>query len=78
MFVCKIRFRRMLFLHTSLRKRTSTANTYAIIKRAVKERAGRSAKEEHAMVSLALASRRVFYITVLQTEFGSALVHNQD
>jgi hypothetical protein len=58
--------------------RSNRTNTYAIIKRAVKERAGRSAKEEHAMVSLALASRRVFYITVLQTELGSALVHNQD
>jgi hypothetical protein len=44
MYVCKIRFRQMWFLHTSLRKRTPTADTYTPIKRAIKERAVKSAK----------------------------------
>ena len=60
MFVCKIRFRRMLFLHISSRKRTPTADTYTPIKRAVEERAGRSAKVQHARVPPVPTSLRDF------------------
>jgi len=58
MFVCKISFRWMLFLHTSSCKRTLTADTYTRIKRAVKEQAGMSAEVQHARVPPVLTSRR--------------------